>query len=641
LRKAFPPFVFLCTSVWLIAVALFGFFRLLFFFLYNDASVSVNPFFKRILFTSVSYDYMVASYIILIPVVLYSIQFLLNRNFKWVHMVAIIIMQLLLIFSVLILCVDIPFYSFFKSRLTTSVLMWVGDMEQSLKFMVSEKKFYPFISLFILMVALLVIVVKKSGRRIMKGNYSTDFPLPIRVLIVFVMLVFTFWGMRGFNKERAPGIREAFFTEHAFISQLTLNPVFTFFDSFELFKINYTDNDTAIKNVQQYLNITQPLLYSPIARKVEGTATETKKNVVVVLIESLSAQTMSIYEGTKNSTPFLDSIAQRSLFYKNFYSSGIHTCNGVYSTLFGLPALMSTHPMSNVLSNNLVFNGLPYTLKKSGYNNIFFCTHGPNFDNLGYFLSKNNIDRLFNENDYPTDARENAWGVNDEWLLDYSLGKMDSLSKLNKPFFASVLTISTHPPQEMPRKTNYKPTTTIPFDQAYEFTDYALKKFMAQASTYPWYNNTLFVFVADHGINLPSPTDAPLSFNHVPLLIFNPQDTSIKPAKESFGMQTDIFPTVMSAIGQPYINNTIGVNLLTEKRPYAFFSQDNRLCVINDEYYLVIYKSGNESLFKYKKNLTENVASQHTALVNDMKKYAYSFLQTTQWMIENKKTEVK
>ncbi|MBK7856178.1 MAG: hypothetical protein IPJ79_15965 [Bacteroidetes bacterium] len=53
--------------------------------------------------------------------------------------------------------------------------------------------------------------------------------------------------------------------------------MFTFFDSFELFKINYTDNDTAIKNVQQYLNITQPLLYSPIARKVEGTATETKR----------------------------------------------------------------------------------------------------------------------------------------------------------------------------------------------------------------------------------------------------------------------------------------------------------------------------------------------------------------------------
>ncbi|MBK7856177.1 MAG: hypothetical protein IPJ79_15960 [Bacteroidetes bacterium] len=144
---------------------------------------------------------MVASYIILIPVVLYSIQFLLNRNFKWVHMVAIIIMQLLLIFSVLILCVDIPFYSFFKSRLTTSVLMWVGDMEQSLKFMVSEKKILSVYFPFYFNGCFIGNCCKKSGRRIMKGNYSTDFPLPIRVLIVFVMLVFTFWGMRDLTKN--------------------------------------------------------------------------------------------------------------------------------------------------------------------------------------------------------------------------------------------------------------------------------------------------------------------------------------------------------------------------------------------------------------------------------------------------------
>lgn len=640
MRKAFPFFVFLCATVWLFAVALFSAFRILFFYLYNDTGINISPFIKPVFLTSVSYDYMVASYIVLIPVVLYSLQFVFNKNFRVVHIFSVVVMQLLLLFSILVLCVDIPYYSFFKSRLTTSVLMWVGDMEQSLKFMISEKKFYPFIALFLFLITASVLFVKKISQKIYSGNYETNYPLQARILIALTLLVFTVWGMRGFNKERAPGIREAFFTEYAFINQLTLNPVFTFFDSFELFKINYTDNETAIKNVQHYLNVKQPLNYSPIARAFEGSTNTTKKNVVLVLIESLSAQRMSYYGESKNIMPFLDSLAQRSLFYKNFYSSGIHTCNGVYSTLFGLPALMSTHPMSNVLSNNLIFNGLPYSLKKLGYNNIFFCTHGPNFDNLGYFLSKNNIDRLFNENDYPNDAKENAWGVNDEWLLDYSLGKMDSLSKLNKPFFASVLTISTHPPQEMPRKTNYKPTTTLPFDQAYEFTDYALKKFIAQASTYSWYNNTLFVFVADHGINLPSPTDAPLSFNHVPLIIFNPQDTGFKPARESFGMQPDIFPTLMSALKQSYINNTTGINLLAEKRPYAFFSQDNRLCVINDEFYLVIYKSGKESLFQYKNNLTENVASQHTELVNDMKKYAYSFLQTTQWMIENKKTEV-
>jgi phosphoglycerol transferase MdoB-like AlkP superfamily enzyme len=511
-----------------------------------------------------------------------------------------------------------------------------------MKFVFSEKKFYPFILLLLVgwfVFSRTIYFLKKKF--LLENKNKEPFPVQAKTMLFVAFATLNVWGARGFNFTRPPGIREAFFTGNSFINQFTLNPVLTFFESFSLFKIDYTDDETSIKNVQRFLNIDTSKQNFSIERNIQNNSIQKRKNIVLVLMESMSANRMGIFGEKKNLTPFLDSLAQQSLFFNNFYSCGIHTCNGVYGTLLGMPSLMAKHPMSNIESSDLIFCGMPLTLKKNNYSTLYFCTHGEEFDNIRYFLPRNGMEKLFGSKDYPSEKIENVWGVNDEFLFDFALNKIDSFAKQDRPFFSTLLTISTHPPQQMPKHTAFKPKSKEVFDQVFEYADFALQQFMQQCKNKSWYNNTIFVFLADHGVNLPGNFEAPLSLNHIPLIIFSPDSAFKKETNADFGIQCDLYPTLMNLLGISYQNNSMGIDLLKQKRLFAYFSQDNRLCVINDKFYLVIDKYGSEYLYQYKSGSDKNYAEQFPALVDSMKTYAYSFLQTTQWMIENKKVGAK
>jgi phosphoglycerol transferase MdoB-like AlkP superfamily enzyme len=490
--------------------------------------------------------------------------------------------------------------------------------------------------LFLVAVSILFWFINFLKKKMLVRTSSNELSSGIKFLLLFLTIGLAIHAARGFNKKHPPQIKEAFFSKNVFINQLSINPVLSFFESISIFKIDYMPDEKALALAQKSLNCNQPVSNSPIARIEQNDSRVGKKNVVLVLMEGMSAYKTGRFEPQKKLTPFLDSLSNVGLFFPNFFSCGIHTCNGVYGTLFGFPSLMAIHPLSNVASSNLYFDGMPSTLKKNGYTNLFFCTHDDQFDNMNYFLMRNGIDKMFGAKDYPASMRENVWGINDEYLFDFALRKTDSLAETGNPFFSTILTISTHPPHQTPKLTKFKPKSLQVIDQVYEYADFALQKFLKSCAEKKWFDNTVFIFVADHGINLPSNLEAPLSFNHVPLIIYC-SDTSFKPAEvESFGMQTDIYPTVMSLLGISFLNNTMGVNLLKHQRPFAYFSQDNRLCVINNNRLLIINKYGSRYFYDYKRGISINAEGSNTSTIDSMANYAYSMLQTTQWMIEKK-----
>lgn len=630
--------IYFIAAVYFFTVLLFMFFRFLFLKFFPEAGTNTAQL-KTSFATGADFDLMVGGYIILLPGFLLCMNFLLKKPVYLFNAVAILLLNILLSISILICCADIPYYKFFNSRITTSILMWVGDFSQSMKFIFSDKKFYPFMLLFFALLFFQWKIINILNVKLLYRNGGETYPFPLRLLLALLSFVFMGSGLMSFNRNHAPAMREAFFSTNSFINQLTLNPVLTFFESFSAFRIDYMADEKALQNAARYLGIKNISPFSPVLRFQKNDSLLQKKNVILILMEGMSAHRMNYFGGKKNLTPFLDSLAGNSLFFSNCYSCGIHTCNGVYGTLFGMPSLMAKHPMSNVQSANLFFGGMPLTLKKNNYSTLYFCTHGEEFDNIGYFLPRNGIDKIWGQKDYPADNVENAWGVSDEFLFSYSLSKIDSVAARGNLFFSTILTISTHPPQQMPKRTEFKPKSTVVFDQVYEYSDWALKNFLNDCKKKSWYNNTVFVFLADHGINLPSNLEAPLSLNHIPMIIFSP-DTSVykKVIVSDLAIQCDVYPTLMNLLGISYENNTMGIDLLKQKRPYAYFSQDNRLCVINDEFYFVADKYGSEFLYKYKTGSDFNYINTFTHVADSMKNYAYSFLQTTQWMIENKKT---
>lgn len=615
-----PLYFIFCFALLLF---LFTVSRIVFYFLFVNTEVP-GLVFK----TGFEFDLMTASYLIAFPFLLVCISlFTPDKTRILLQNIAHTVTVMMLVSTIIILAADFPFYHFFNSRITTAALLWVEDFGQSMRFLFSEKLFLPYILIsagFIFLTAILLNKVRKKNLN--DGSYS-KYRWPVLALTAALL----FYGMRGARLKRPPGMKDAFFTNNSNINQMGLNPIYTWYDSFSFFKLDYFKNTTeAVQYAAKQLGADGQGEF-PIERPEENSNTDERPNIVLILMEGMSMDMTGLKPGGKKLTPFLDSLAHSSLFFSQCYSAGIHTCNGVFAALYGMPSLMSRHPFSHVSTQSLLFYGLPQLLKERGYYTNYFISHDKAFDNNGYFLPRNGIDRIFCREDYDQNMIENVWGVSDEYLFSFAMKQMDSLHQAGTRFFSTILTISTHPPQTLPKHTNFKPEQNDVLHQVYEYADYALRKFFSEAKSKSWYGKTIFVLTGDHGINLPSAFEASLSHNHVPLIAAGP---SIEAKWLDFPvMQTDVVPLVMHLASLSFMNNTLGVNPLKTIRPYIYFSQDNRLCIMDSISLLVINKYGSEKFY----NFREHTGNPHEKIIS-MKKYAYSMLQTLQWMIEEKKT---
>ncbi|HND89372.1 MAG TPA: LTA synthase family protein, partial [Saprospiraceae bacterium] len=529
-----------------------------------------------------------------------------------------------------------PYFNFFNSRLTVAAVN-LKNTGQVLKYIFSEIKYYPFI----LICAGCIWGTSKLMRFIWRTSWrAADHNLKGKLMATFLTSPLLLGGLWGGATPKRPDMKPATFSNDGFINQLTLNPVHTWFDSCFAFDIHIFKQMDAVTLVQRGLGIKKPLAQSPVARDHQYAAPARNMNVVLVLVESLSADRMGLYGNPKNLTPGLDALARESVWFDNFYSNGIHTNAGLYSTLYGMPIMMMQHPMNNGMSEYVNFTGLPVTLRDAGYQTRFYCTHPKTFDNLDVFLAKNGFDHISDLSEYPKEMIANSWGVGDESLLDHALADMDSLASdpQGKPFFSTLLTITTHPPFTLPAFTTFRPRSTDPIEITYEYMDWSLTRFMEACKQRDWYDNTVFVILGDHGVNLPYPYDVPLSYNHVPLIIHAPALYKQPLLRHEMANQTDVFPTVMGLLQKDYVQNTLGIDLMQEKRPFAFFSQDHKLGVINDRFLYVARKSGRETLFDYRIGTGEDVSAQYPALTDSMRNYACAQLLVAQHMIREKKT---
>jgi phosphoglycerol transferase MdoB-like AlkP superfamily enzyme len=389
--------------------------------------------------------------------------------------------------------------------------------------------------------------------------------------------------------------------------------------------------EEAIRKVREYLNLLELDPDSPIARTVEPQQAEKKKNIVLILMESMAASHLE--DSEQNTLPFLHSLRQRSIYFPHFYSGGIHTFNGIYSTLFAYPALLNRHSFKSGEIRN--YACLPAVLKENGYKTVYFSTHDDQFDNIGGYLAANQMEKIVAQKDYPDKEILSNLGVPDDFMFRFS---MDILRKIsdNPPFFATYLTASNHPPYIVPEYYDSKKEKTD--KRILEYTDWALSQFFELAKKESWYENTIFILTGDHGAVTDYLYDVSLAYHHIPLIIFDPENEEGKTI-EHVGCQIDIFPTIMGMLGLKYRNNTFGIDLLHENRPYAFFSSDNSYECIDREWYYVHRDDKRESLYQLTDKEGKDMITAYPAVADSMKQYVESMLQTTQYLIRENKVK--
>ncbi|WP_255491346.1 LTA synthase family protein [Dysgonomonas sp. ZJ279] len=593
------------------------------------------------------FDNVIASYITILPLVIISILGLCNKINKT-------ILKTFNIFYIAIYSIvfaigmaDIPYFNYFFKHLNASIFNWNEEGATTAGMILQETSYYIYFLFFIIVIILfsfsLSRLVKKLLSKYQENLVSKEYLIYIPICILLIGL--SLLGIRGRLGYNPIKTSQAYFCDNSFLNQLGINPSFYFMrDVIESSKSHHNvDNiiseEEAIVVVQKALGIdkdSMELSLSPIAREVIAEGEAKNMNVIFILMESMSADLLTVKENGKEITPFLNELINKSYYFENFYSAGTHTNHGILASLYGLPALFDRNMMKNV--DIPLCQGIPYILHQQGYRTMFFMTHEAQYDNMNAFLLENGIEEVYSEENYPKAKRVNSFGVQDDFLLEYALDKFNEESKDNRPFFATLLTVSNHPPYVVPDR--FKSVSNDPQYQIVAFADDAIRQFMTEAEKQDWYKNTIFVLLGDHGKIVGSPTyEMPLSYNHVPFIMYSP---AFKDAPQRFmqlGGQVDAFPTIMGLLNHSYENNTFGVDLFKTTRPYMFFSSDDALgCVSDEKFYTYNFKAKIEGLYDYRTNSPENLIEQHRVEADNMKIYSAAMFQTASYMFKNKLT---
>lgn len=303
----------------------------------------------------------------------------------------------------------------------------------------------------------------------------------------------------------------------------------------------------------------RPNARMPIDRNVAGRGAERHLNVVLISVESLSAEFMSAFGNREGLTPNLDRLASESLFFTRFYATGLRTVRGLEAITLSVPPTPGNSIIKRPNNENLATLGEVF--KERGYEPLYLYGGYGYFDNMNAFFGGNGytvVDRTSIAKDKI--HHENIWGVADEDLYSMALEQLDRRYAAKKLFFAHIMTTSNHRPFTYPPGRIDIPSGTSRAG-AVKYTDWALHEFIRQARERPWFKDTVFVILADHTASGRGKTDLPVENFHIPLLVWSPGN--IKPARiDTLSSQIDVGPTLLALLNFSYRSRFFGHDII-------------------------------------------------------------------------------
>ncbi|WP_419869215.1 LTA synthase family protein [Chryseobacterium sp. CT-SW4] len=326
-----------------------------------------------------------------------------------------------------------------------------------------------------------------------------------------------------------------------------------------------------------------------LKRNIISDQPELKKNVVLISIESLSADFMTHYGNTQNITPFLDSLADRSLMFTNLYATGNRTVRGLEALTLCIPPTAGESIIKREISNKNKFT-TGSVFKSKGYDVKYLYGGYSYFDNMKDFFGGNGYDIIDRNNFTPQEITfANVWGVADEDMAKKAIQVMNAEARSGKPFFNHWMTVSNHRPFTYPDGRIDIPGNAKSREGGVKYTDYAIRKFFEMAKKQDWYKNTVFVIAADHCASSAGDTELPMDKYRIPAMIFS--EGFIQPQKFNKLMsQIDIMPTLFGLLNFNYQSKFLGQDALKENfQPKAYiatyqdlgFVKDDRLTIIS------------------------------------------------------------
>lgn len=295
-----------------------------------------------------------------------------------------------------------------------------------------------------------------------------------------------------------------------------------------------------------------------IRRRIMATGDEKPLNVVLVTVESLSAKFLGVFGSTHDITPNLDRLAEEGVLFTRLFATGSRTTRGLEAISLSIPPT----PGQSLVKRPEQFGSynISSEFQARGYDVAFFYGGLGYFDNMNSFFSHNGF-RVVDESDLSQDEKgfSTAWGVADEYVYKRILREADADYRDGKRFFYYFMTTSNHRPYTFPEGRIDLPSGTR--EAVVKYTDWAIGDFIAQARRKPWFEDTVFVFVADHCSSSAGREALNARQHHIPLMIYSPKHLDSRRI-EALSSQIDVAPTLLGLLNFSYESRFFGHDIL-------------------------------------------------------------------------------
>ena len=608
--------------------------RILFYF-YNQSLIKVNSTsdFLTLCYHGLVFDTTAILYANSLFILLSILPFVINTRKNYQRFLMILYFITNLIFYVTNF-VDFIYYRYTFNRTTRASFDTLeNESNKTALFFSFLRDYWHVFLLFFALTFLWIYLYKKVKVQEVVVQKNTKY---FSISIVGFLLITTLCigGIRGdFKKSTRPinMLDASRYTQNAGQADVVLNTPFA---------IVRTWNANSFKKINLVSQQQIDSLVVPI--KEYHNYPKTKPNIVIFIVESFAREYIGAFnpntkiKGFKSYAPFIDSLSQHSMIYTNAYANGWKSIHGMSSIIAGVPSFKDAFTSSAYSKQDI--QSLVSTLKSEGYDTSFF--HGAPNGSMG-FLGFGNIlgyDHYYGKTEYNNDDDfDGVWGIWDEPFFQYF---DKELRKKKQPFMATLFSVSSHNPYKVPEKYEGKfDKGTVNIHQTIGYTDYAFKKFFNQAKKEPWFKNTIFVIVADHG-NTIAYDEYKKEFNlHTVPILFYTADERYKGINSDWAQQIDIYPTLLDMIGYDKPFRSWGRSLINDKTaPYVVkynsnvyeYMSGNYICTFDGKKAVGFYA-------KEDKGMEHNLIKNRNAEMNALELKCKAFVQDYMERIIDKK----
>jgi phosphoglycerol transferase MdoB-like AlkP superfamily enzyme len=476
---------------------------------------------------------------------------------------------------------DVEYFKYTSKRSTFDLFTMLGtgsDFGQLWTTFI--KDFWIIILIFIGLIILTEFLYRRWEQKEPKPESLKKFFIQNSAAFLIVVPLFLIIGRGGFALKPTGIIEASRYTKPENLAFVLPTP-FTMIKTIDqggLEQVTYMPDDEAQK------------LFNPIKQTQPQEILPNGTNVVIIMLESFGTEFTGLNDPNNSYTPFLDSLMNESLRFKYGFANGKRSIEAVPALLASIPTMMENPYISSPYGNNTI-NTLPNILKKHGYESAFYhaATNGSmSFDGFAEICG---FDHYFGRYEYNNDDHfDKTWGILDHHFNPWSAKKM---SELKEPFFSTIFTISSHHPYFIPKNLRknikYGPQKIC---GSINYGDFALRRFFDEAKKQPWFENTLFVFLADH-----TPATSSKVYNQrshmfrIPIAFYHPSGKINPELSEKPFQQLDIMPTILDllnidtryyAYGNSYYSDENGEVLTYLGGSYHHF-KNGRMTVFSDE----------------------------------------------------------